>query len=125
MAEKKTARIVSDKPRHKTIPLEWPVEFGGKVYDSVRIVRLTAGDVARFQDEIESLLKSDPRARVRFPLFKDGEGNDIPQEVMDAMDSDDRDSLDEAAASFLPRRFRATPEPATGPATGANIEASS
>lgn len=119
------ARIVSDRPRFKTVNLEWPVEFSGKVYESVRVVRLTAGDVARFQDEIDALLKRDENAKVRLPLFKDDEGNDIPAQVMDAMDSDDRDALDEAAVSFLPRRFRAASEPTTGRDTGENTEASS
>jgi len=122
---KKPARIVSDRPLFKTIDLELPVEFDGKVYTSIRIVRLTAGEVSAFQAEIEALLKNDPNARVRFPLFKDADGNDMPSEVMDAMLDDDRLLIDEAAADFLPRRFRAIPEPATGPATGANTEASS
>lgn len=125
MKKENIARIVSDRPRFKTIDLDWPVEFDGKIYKSVQIVRLTAGDVARFQDEIEALLKSDPNGRVRFPLFKDEDGNDIPQEVMDAMDSDDRDNIDEAAASFLPRRFRVAAAQDSGPDTGANTGATS
>lgn len=116
------ARIIADRPRHKTVKLEWPVEYNGKVYSEVSVVRLTAGDVAKFQAELEDLLKSNPDARVRFPLFRDEENNVIPGEVMDAMDSDDRDILDEVAVNFLPRRYRAVAETDTGQADGENTE---
>ena len=114
------ARIVSERPRHKTIRLEWPVEFRGKVYAEVNVARLTAADVSKFQAEIETLLKNDPDARVRFPLFRDEENNVIPDEVLDAMDSDDRDALDEVAVNFLPRRYRAVAEIDTAPDAGEN-----
>lgn len=103
------ARILSDRPRAKTIDLQWPVEFNGREYRSVTLVRLTAGEVAAFQSEIEKLLSADPDAKVRFPLFRDERGESIPDEVMDALDDDDRYSLEESAADFLPRRFRGSP----------------
>jgi hypothetical protein len=101
------AHITGDRPRAKTVPLEWPVEYAGKVYDAVTLVRLTAGDVIKFSRELETALKNDPDAPVRFPIFKDDSGAPIPDEVLDALDDDDRMTLDEAAVDFLPRRFRA------------------
>lgn len=108
-SEKKPARIVSARPRSKEIDLQWPVEFDGREYKTITLVRLTAAEVAEFQSEIESLLKNDPDTRVRFPLFRDESGETIPDEVMDALDDDDRFALEEAAADFLPRRFRGSP----------------
>lgn len=106
---KKPARIMSDRPRAKTVDLQWPVEFDGREYKSITLVRMTAGEVAAFQEEIEKLLNSNPDARVRFPLFRDDRGETIPDDVMDALDDDDRFALEEAAADFLPRRFRVSP----------------
>lgn len=119
------AHIVSERPRFKTIDLEWPVAFGGKDYCAITVSRLTAAEVARFQTEIEQLLRSDPDAKVRLPLFRDENGAPIPDEVMDALDDDDRLALDEAAANFLPRRFRGLAERDSGPGTGATTAASS
>lgn len=106
---KKPARIVSDRPRSKTIELQWPIEFNGREYRSVTVARLTAGEVAEFQAEIEKLMANDPDAKVRFPLFRDENGEVLAEDVMDALDDDDRFALEEAAADFLPRRFRALP----------------
>jgi hypothetical protein len=119
------ARIVSERPRLKTIDLEWPVAFAGKDYRAITVSRLTAAEVARFQSEIENLLRSDPDAKVRLPLFRDERGEPIPDEVMDALDDDDRLALDEAAANFLPRRFRGLAEQDSGPDIGATTAASS
>jgi hypothetical protein len=119
-----SAHIVSDWPRAKTIPLEWPVAFAGQEYRAVTGSRLTAAEVARFQSEIEQLLRSDPDAKVRLPLFRDERGEPVPDEVMDALD-DDRLALDEAAANFLPRRFRGLAEQDSGPDIGATTAAPS
>lgn len=122
---KKPARIIADRPRVKVIDLQWPIEFDGREYRAIAITRLTAGEVAQFQAEIEELLKDHPDTKVRFPLFRDESGAVIPDEVMDALDDDDRFALDEAAADFLPRRYRAVAELDTGPDIGVNTEASS
>lgn len=78
-----------------------------------------------FQSEIEQLLTRNPDAKVRLPLFRDERGEPIPDEVMDALDDDDRLALDEAAANFLPRRFRGLAERDSGPDIGATTAASS
>jgi hypothetical protein len=119
------ARIVSERPRRQTVDLEWPVLFEGREYRSITLIRLTAGDVSRFQDEIERLLRSNSDTKVRLPLFRDEDGALIPDAVMDALDDDDRLALDEAAANFLPRRFRGLAAQDSGPGIGDTTEASS
>ena len=119
------ARIVSDRPRAATIALEWPVEYGGRIYKTIIVARLTAAEVARFQDEIVQLLESSADSKVRLPLFRDERGEPIPDKVMDALDDDDRLALDEAVVSFLPRRFRELAARDSGPDIGATTGASS
>ena len=119
------ARIVSDRPRAATIELDWPVEYAGRVFAAITVARLTAGEVARFQDEIVGLLESGADSKVRLPLFRDEDGAPIPDAVMDALDDDDRLALDEAALSFLPRRFRGLAARDSGPDIGATTAASS
>ena len=121
----KEARFLSERPRWKTIDLEWPVSFEGREYRSITLIRLTAGDVSRFQEEIEQLLKNNPDAALRFPIFRDANNAPIPDAVLDALDDDDRFELDRSAADFLPRRFRGIAEPSSGPGAGGNTGPSS
>jgi hypothetical protein len=90
------ARIVTDKVREKTVTLEYPVEFDGKLYTEIRVHRVTVKDVDAYFDRIK------------------GEGSgfvppmvDCPQEVWDVMDADDQQAVDEAALPFWPRRLKA------------------
>jgi hypothetical protein len=114
------AQFLSDRPRSKTIELSWPISFNGRNYQAITMIRLTAGDVARFQDELEALLRNNPDAALRFPIFRDETGAPVPAEVLDALDDDDSFELDRAAADFLPRRFRGIAEPSSGPDAGGN-----
>ncbi len=114
------AQFLSDRPRSRTIELLWPISFGGRVFQAITLIRLTAGDVAKFQDELEALLRDNPDAALRFPIFRDETGAPIPAAVLDALDDDDRFELDRAAADFLPRRFRGIAEPSSGPDAGGN-----
>jgi len=123
--EDSVARIVTDRPRAATITLEWPIAYNGRVYATITVARLTAAEVARFQEEIVQLLDSGADAKVRLPLFRDERGELVPDAVLDALDDDDRLALDEAAAGFLPRRFRGLAAQDTGPDIGATTAASS
>ncbi len=113
--ETSTPHFATDRPRAKTVPLEWPIEFGGKTYAALAIARLTAGEVAEFQKSIANL---PPDAPVTFPVFRDADGAPLPDGLLDALDADDSDALDRAALDFLPRRFRGAEATASAPAAG-------
>lgn len=112
------AQFLSDSPRSKTIELSWPTSFDGGNYQPITMIRLTAGDVARLEDELEVLLRDNPDAALRFPIFWDETGAPVPEEVLDALDDDDRFELDRAAADFFPRQCLGIAEPFSGPGTG-------
>lgn len=93
-AEKPAARIVSGKPRSRTVTLEYPVEFDGKTYTEITVHRLSGVEV---------------RALVEAAAAGHNEASrmlDCPTEVYEALDDDDLLEVDRAVADFLPRRFR-------------------
>lgn len=94
-AEKPVAKIVTKLPREKVIALEFPVEFNGDLYDEIKVRRLTGAEVARYYEQVQAGYRS-PRP----PTV------DCPDEVYDALDDDDRYSVEAAAIDFLPRRLR-------------------
>jgi hypothetical protein len=112
--------FLDTRPRFATVQLLWPIAYDGREYRAISIVRLTAAEVAKFQEDLEALLKNDANARLRFPLFRDEAGAAVPEAVLDALDDDDRFELDKAAFDFLPRRFRGAPEPASDQVSGAD-----
>jgi hypothetical protein len=116
----------TDRPRAAEHTLEWPVTVDGREYTSISLVRMTAADVAKFQEELTARLNKDATATAVFPIFRDSEtGEPIPEAVLDALDDDDRFELDKAAVNFLPRRFRGALNLTSDPADGAPIEPSS
>lgn len=94
-AERPVARIVTKLPREKIIPLDFPVEFDGTVYSEIVVKRLTGAEVALYYERVQSGYRS-PRP----PTV------DCPDEVYDALDDDDRYTVEAAAIDFLPRRLR-------------------
>ena len=95
-AEMPVARIVSPKEREKLVPLEYPVEYDGVLYEEIRIRRVTAQQVADFFAELR---KSE--SFVLPPMI------DCPVEVWQALDDDDQMAVDDAAKAFTPRRLKA------------------
>lgn len=94
-AEKPVARIVTKVPREKIIPLEFEVEFGGQVFSDIRVRRLSGAEVALYYEQVQAGYRSP-----RLPTV------DCPDEVYDALDDDDRYTVEAAAIDFLPRRLR-------------------
>lgn len=94
-AEKPIARIVTKLPREKVIPLEFPVEFGGDLYTDIRVRRLSGAEVALYYEQVQAGYRS-----ARPPTV------DCPDEVYDALDDDDRYTVEAAAIDFLPRRLK-------------------
>lgn len=97
-AEKPVARIVGGGIREKTVPLNWPVEYDGTVYESVTIRRCSGTEIS---DYIIAM------ATGQNPLFP---GLDCPIAVYDALDADDFEEVDAVVKDFLPRRFRQVAE---------------
>jgi hypothetical protein len=120
-AAPETPKFINGATRAKSIPLVAPLAYAGKEYRTITLVRLTAGEVARFLKEIETASKDDPNASIRFPIFRDDAGSPVPDIVLDALDDDDKFALDEAATDFLPRRFRGATEPDSARSNGGNI----
>ena len=94
---KPEAKIVSAKERSVTVQLDWPVEFDGVTYEAVTVRRVSGREV----DAYVNALGASEGVTVKPPML------DVPQEVYDAMDDDDRLAVEEALLPFLPRRFHA------------------
>lgn len=88
------ARIVTDKPMSKIVPLEWPVEFAGTVYYQIRVKRVTGGAVRACFDKLRA------GEAIMPPMIE------CPIEVWEALDADDQTTIDEAAAPFVPRKLK-------------------
>ncbi|UYO50342.1 phage tail assembly protein [Rhodopseudomonas palustris] len=88
-------RYVGDKPRSRTIPLEYPFEFKGVTYTSVTVSRMTGVAVSEFMKAVR-----EHGADAHLPMF------DCPQEVIGLLDADDAERVDEAVMDFLPRALR-------------------
>lgn len=91
---KAVAKIAGE--RSKTIPLEWPVEYDGKVYSEITVRRMTGREVQEFfksKDDAGGL-----------PMF------DCPREVIEALDADDDVTINKAVLDFLPRSLRGSDE---------------
>lgn len=96
---KPVARFAGDRPREKSIPLEWPIEFGDEIYETVTVRRCTGAEIA---DYVLAQVRGES------PLFP---GISCPIEVYNALDADDLEAVDEVVRDFLPRRFRQASEP--------------
>ncbi|WP_051960440.1 hypothetical protein [Devosia riboflavina] len=92
-------RFASDRPRSKQVPLEWPLEFGGRLYDSITIRRCTGTEISEY------VIATAAGQDVMPPVV------DCPKEVYDALDDDDLYEVDKVVRDFLPRRFREATEP--------------
>lgn len=92
------AKIVSDKAREKMVPLEYPVEYDGKVWTEIRVHRVTAGEVSDWIKRLDSDEDQMP------PVV------DCPMAVWNALDADDQDTVDKEAMAFTPRRLKAAAE---------------
>lgn len=108
--EPQSAPVVPGRPRHRTVPLDFPLTFADRTWSEIHLRRLTAGDVAAYVEDLRERLKADPNATSRPPIFVDEAGTPIPPGLFEALDDDDAAALDEAAEDFLPRRFRAMTE---------------
>lgn len=103
-----TAKIIDQNRISQVVPLEYPIEFEGKIYDAITVRSPVVADIAALSERISA----ESGTPMRLPMF-----GDTPDEVLDALHLDDDDRLTEVAGRFLPRRFRAPP--ASGSDNGA------
>lgn len=95
------ARFVN--PVIETVPLDFPIEFAGRIYDSIPVNRLMIGTLADFMAGEGS---ASVKQRVfRFPMF-----GDTPTEVLDALELSDNAKVKKVADSFLPPDLRSDPK---------------
>lgn len=97
-----TAKVIYSGEHEKLVPLEWPIEFDGKVYDQIRVHRVSGKQV---RDYLEALRTS--QTDILPPMI------DCPIEVWNALDADDQETVDLAAAEFTPKRLKAIFEAAS------------
>jgi len=88
-------RYTSEAPRSKFVSLEWPVEFDGKVYHQIRVGRVTGKQMRDFLQKL-----SDGSEDILPPMVE------CPIEVWNALDADDQQAVDEAAAEFMLKRLK-------------------
>lgn len=89
------AKFVNEEGRSRLVPLEYPVDFNGRLYSEIKVHRVTGG-------EMDAYMKSLQAGAVSLPPVID-----CPIEVWDAMDADDQLAVDRAADAFMPRRLKA------------------
>jgi len=107
------AFVDTGRERFRRVPLEWPINFAGANYSAIGLKRLTAGEVASFQQMIKALPDG---ASFSWPIYVREDGSELPAGLIDALDADDRETLDKAAMEFLPRRFLGAGTRAADPA---------
>lgn len=99
-AEKPVAKFVGGRAREKVIPLEWPIEFNGVVYNEVTVRRCSGLEVSEYVMAL---------ATGNDALFP---GISFPMEVYNSLDADDFDKVDTVVKDFLPQSFRQMAEQA-------------
>lgn len=96
-------RFVGGGLRAMTVPLRYPVEFAGRVWDEIPLRRPTAREVGEY---FEALQKIGAEEWLHFPIYADADGTPVPGEVIDFLDPDDSEAVSEASADFLCDRLR-------------------
>jgi hypothetical protein len=97
--------------RSRAFPLKYPVVVGGRLYAEIRLARLTVAEVAQF---LETVSNGDNRSAIAWPVYRDENGEPIPQAVLNSLDDDDAYAAEQGLRDFLPLRLRALLDGATG-----------
>jgi hypothetical protein len=87
-----------------TIPLEYPVEYGGATYSELKLGRLNAGALAKLEAGIKERGLGDAD-KIRPAILLIAQATGLPEEVINLLDAEDFGIANEAVADFLsPRR---------------------
>jgi hypothetical protein len=93
-----------------TIPLEYPVEFGGATYSELTLGRLDAGALAKIEAEMR-LQGLDDGDKIRSSIILISASARIPDDVVRLLDATDFNAANEAVADFLSSRARSRGKP--------------
>ena len=96
-------RWLTDVKRVESYDLAFPFAIGDAEYRTIKVKRLSAGEVAAYVAKLRALPAEEPNPR--FPMFYHGDV-EIPDDAWHAMDDDDRVALTELSDAFLSARFR-------------------
>ena len=99
---KEPPRFVGGALRYMEVPLAFPVEFDGVVWETIPLRRATAAEVRAY---FEELARIGPDEWRHFPIYARADGTPVPPEVIDHLDPDDLDLVTEASADFLCARL--------------------
>jgi hypothetical protein len=77
------------------IPLEWPVDFDGKLWTEIEIRRVSGKEVRVYLDALRT-----SEGDILPPMI------DCPIEVWNALDADDQQTIDEAAQGSRRNAFK-------------------
>jgi uncharacterized protein YciU (UPF0263 family) len=89
-----TARMVHPG---KDVPLQFPVEFDGEVYETVHVRVCPAKEIRAYMVAAASVEDSESLVPI---------GADIPAEVWVALSMDDQDAISEVVDAFTPARLK-------------------
>ena len=92
-----------EKPREKTVPLEYPPKWQGELVTAIPLRRLTGAEVDAALAPENTNLMDIYAAMTGFPVS-----------FLNGLDSDDRDRLKEEAEDFLPRSIRRAADSPSG-----------
>ena len=114
--------FIDPSGRSRAFTLKHPVVVNGRAYREIRLARLTVADVAQF---LEAVSAGDKRSAIAWPVYRDENGEPIPQAVLSALDDDDGFTIEQGLRDFLPRRLQALMDGAGAPPAGEPTASSS
>ena len=89
-------KFVNEQGRFEIVKLDWPVEYDGKVWDQIKVMRTT---IKQWRTHWETIVSGGVS---EVPMY------DAPQIVMDSLDPDDDEKVEKAMERFFPQRYRRT-----------------
>jgi hypothetical protein len=88
--------------RSEFVPLTYPVEYDGKIWDKIEVRRITTGELSAFMEAPEGTVPPNVCA---------------PKAVIDALDAEDGFAVEAVTERFFPRRLLASMASVTEPTT--------
>ena len=87
-----------------TIPLEYPVEYGGATYSELTLKRPNGGQFAEYEAAVRERGLDPDIDKIRSSIIMLSLLAGIPEEVVKLLDAEDMTAANEAIGDFFPRR---------------------